>query len=470
MRYTGSELCALSAVQAVKLLRNKDISPKELLEAAFARIKQVEGDVNALPILCKDRALKAMKNKDFTETKLCGLPIPIKDLSNVAGVVTTCGTPGLANVTAPKSDQVVLHIEKNGGVIYAKSNTPEFGAGANTFNSVFGKTRNPYDTSRNAGGSSGGAAVSLATGTSWLAHGSDLAGSLRTPAAYCGVVGLRPSPGLVVSGGGLNQFETDGLQGPMARSVEDCALFLDAMVGFDPHYAISFPAPKKSFLQSCKQKIKPRIAFAPTLGGFGTNTPEMTAHLTAQMNVLAKNDARVEESCPELPGLNQAYRVIRGILWASHLGNVSKNISQHFKDTLRQNIDFGMNLSIHDYFAAQTARANLFEVVTRHLDNFDVLACPVVGVSQRLVEEEYPKEINGEKVTDYIEWLRYSFLSTVTGLPAISVPFGFIGGMPVGIQLIGRHRGEALLLQVAKFIENVMGGANKPIDPNVTHH
>ncbi|MEM7269897.1 MAG: amidase [Pseudomonadota bacterium] len=226
--YTGPELCALSAVDAVAALKAGDVSPTEMLEAALTRIADVEPKINALPTICADRARSHIANLEEGDEGpwLAGLPLAIKDLTEVEGVRTTFGSPGFADHVPAASTPMVRRLEARGGVVIGKSNTPEMGAGGNTFNPVLGRTLNPWNTALNPGGSSGGAAASLAAGEVWLAHGSDLGGSLRTPAAYCGVVGLRPTPGRAGGGGKDNAFNYEAVQGPMARTVEDCALFL----------------------------------------------------------------------------------------------------------------------------------------------------------------------------------------------------------------------------------------------------
>mgnify|MGYP000949341198 CR=1 FL=1 len=272
--FSGSDLCALSARKAVELLQSGDISTSELIDASQARTQAVEDTVNAVVTTCFDRArekAQSLNQLDSTQAGwLAGLPIGIKDLSAVSGVRTTMGTQGLADNVPAENDPIVDILENKGGLVVGKTNTPEMGAGANTFNAVFGATRNPWDSRKNAGGSSGGAAVSLATGEVWLSHGSDLAGSLRTPAAYCGVVGMRPSPGRAFGGPKLMGFAAEGISGPMARSVGDCALFLDAMCGYDERAPLSLPAPDETF-QSAVDQADPniRIAYAPTLDGFG---------------------------------------------------------------------------------------------------------------------------------------------------------------------------------------------------------
>jgi amidase len=472
--YSGPELCALSAYDAVQMLKRGEISPVELLDAAFARIENCEPKINALPTLCEERARAAASQIDksvFDQPgSLAGLPITIKDLTPVAGVRTTYGTPALADFIASESSFLVERLEARGGVVIGKSNTPEMGAGGNTFNSVFGATRNPWDTRMNAGGSSGGAAVSVATGETWLAHGSDLAGSLRTPAAYCGVVGLRPSPGRA---GGANKdhaFNIEGVDGPVARSVLDAALFLDAMTGFDPRMPLSLEAPGVPFQNAVLQAAAPaRIAYTPDLNGFAPVEREIDTILRASLEKLESMGTRVELACPDLPGLYDTYRTLRGAYWATLPGRLSDEIQAGFKETLQENVAFGKALSLDELIDAQRNRSLLYGNMQRFLEIYDVLAFPVVGLEPGPVEIEFPPEVNGEPVSDYVDWLRFSFLSTATSLPSISVPAGLTAsGMPVGIQLIGPPRGEAKLLGVASFIEKTAGISQLlPIDPIV---
>ena len=473
--FTGPELCALPAHEAVALLRSGEIEPQDLIEAALSRIKAVEPAVNAMPTLCPERALyaaKALAGERDHPGWLAGLPVGIKDLAMVEGVRTTFGTKGLADFVPEESDPIVTRIESRGGIVLGKTNTPEMGAGGNTFNAVFGRTRNPWDTRLNAGGSSGGAAVSLATGEVWLSHGSDLAGSLRTPAGYCGVVGLRPSPGVAAAGSSALRFGTEGVQGPMARSVRDCALFLDAMAGFDPFDPLSWPAPETPY-QRAALRGEPkglRIAYSPTLNGHAHVSAEMDGHLRAALERMADAGAGVEEACPDLPDLDRCYRTLRAMVWAAGPGRAPEAVQRHFKATLADNIEQGRRLTGDDICDAQVARSTIFGNMALFLRDFDVLACPVVGLMPGPAEEEYPREIDGKPLNDYLDWLKFSFLSTTALLPAIVVPVGrSADGIPVGIQLIGAHRGEAGLLAAAQAFETVAGGPMMPVDPNLTH-
>ncbi|MCP5087697.1 MAG: amidase [Rhodobacteraceae bacterium] len=472
--YSGNPLSALAAHEIVELLRRREVSPSELLDAAFERIETVEPAVNAMPTTCRARAESRAASIGAAEPNhpgwLGGLPIAIKDLSEVAGVRTTFGTEGFADYVPQQSSAHVTRLEERGGIVVGKTNTPEMGAGGNTFNAVFGMTRNPWDTSRNAGGSSGGAAVSLATGEVWLSHGSDLAGSLRTPAAFCGVVGFRPSPG-IVTGSEVLRFHTEAVQGPMARSVRDCALFLDAMAGFDPSEPLSWPAPDTSYQQSvleADQKV--RIAYAPDLNGFASVSAEMDMHLRQALSQVETLGGLVEEDCPELPDLERTYRTLRAMLWAAGPGRAPDAVQRHFKHTLADNIDQGRKLEADDIYDAQIARSVIFSNTVEFLRDFDVLACPVVGLMPGPVEEEFPHEIDDEPLVDYLDWLKFSFLSPTTTLPSVSVPVGLSkSGLPVGLQLIGHPRDEARLLQVAQVVEMATGGPLGPIDPVVRH-
>jgi amidase len=457
----------MDACAVVGLLRRREVSPAELVEAALSRISVTEPAINAMPTLCPDRARAAAEGAD-PASLLAGLPIGIKDLTPVAGLRTTFGTPGLADFVPDTSDPLVEQLESRGAVVLGKTNTPEMGAGGNTFNRVFGTTRNPWDTRLNAGGSSGGSAAALATGEIWLSHGSDHGGSLRTPAAYCGIVGLRPGFGRVAGGGLDNIYLPESVQGPMARSVRDCALFLDAMVGHDPRYPVSLPA-GESFLAAADRAADApplRIAFAPDMGGISPVEPEMAAHLADVMATLARDGARVEETCPDLTGLEPTYHTLRGMFWAITVRRMPAHIPAQFKPVLAQNAAFGQALTMDRIADAMLDRSRLHQAMTALFRHFDLLACPVVGCMPHPHSEEWVAEIAGVQLTGYMDWLRFSFLATVTGLPAISVPVG-LGprGLPVGLQLIGRPQGEAALLAAAQRVEWVMGGPLGPIDP-----
>lgn len=478
MTFTGPDLCAMTAVQVVGLLKARKVSPVELVEASANRIAQVEPAVNATVTTCIDRARDHAAriprgSGDWSSPgSLAGLPIAIKDLNAVAGVRTTWATRAFADFVPTESDPLVERLEARGGIVMGKTNSPEMGAGANTFNAVFGATRNPWDTRLNAGGSSGGAAVSLATGEVWLSHASDLAGSGRTPAAYCGVVGLRPTPGRAGGGPALIAFEREGISGPMARNVADCALFLDAMTGWDPRMPVSLDAPATPFLDATMAEPGPiRVAISTTLGGLAPVEAAIAEPIANAMSALQGHGVRVAETCPDLTGLNRTYDTLRGIHYAALLDRMPDEVKANFKDTLKGNIAAGLRIEAPDIYDAMRARTELYHRMRLFLERFDVLACAVIGTPPGPVEEEFPRSVAGQPIDDYIEWLRFSCLSVVTGLPAIAMPCGFTrDGLPVGIQLIGRPRGDARLLQVARRFEEIWGCAVRvPIDPVVRH-
>src|SRR5213080_4300980 len=293
-----------TACAIVDKLNSGEVTPLDLLDVLEQRIAEVDGKVNALPILCFDRArthAKALMKKPVGDRGLlAGMPIPIKDLFNVEGVLNTQGSPIFKDTIARHSDILVEHLEHNGAVIYAKSNTPEFGAGAHTFNEVFGPTRNPWNMSRSAAGSSGGAAVALATGTAWLAHGTDMGGSLRNPASFCGVVGMRPSIGRVAHTPVAKIDRNLTVHGPMARNVEDLALMLDAMSGEHPADPLSLPVLPTSFRSADRSGNKPkRIAYSPDLGITPVD-PEVVAVTRKAAQRFAELGAIVEEAHPDL--------------------------------------------------------------------------------------------------------------------------------------------------------------------------
>ncbi len=471
-KFSGPELCRLEAHEVMALLKKGEVSSQELIEASKKRVQQVEPMINAMPTTCWDRAENAAQNmtkgnQTNRRGSLHGIPVGIKDLTIVKGVRTTFGTPGFADFVPDKSDPLVELIENNGGIVVGKTNTPEFGAGGNTFNEVHGPTFNPWNVTLNAGGSSGGAAASLATGEVWLSHGSDHGGSLRTPAAYCGVVGLRPSPGRCGGSSPDQAFMIEGVQGPMARSVKDCALFLDAMSGFDARFAISYPEPKQSYFEAVERpNNSPKIAFSMNLNGFAAIDDDMKAHLLEALKILEKSGAAVEEHAPDTSNLNDTYLTLRGLMRATAAKVLPSHVRSQWKATIEENTVFGENLTIDQITDAQINRSKLYANMLSLFDRFDVLALPVVGCMPHLQSEEWVREVGRQQLDSYVDWLRFAFLATVTSLPSISVPVGLgPGGLPVGIQMIGKPRDEAGLLQTALFVEHVMGGPLGPIDP-----
>lgn len=463
-RFSGPELCARPAREVIALLRKGEVQTSELIDASMARMDQVEAQVNAVVTRCPERAQAVVTDRD---SLLAGLPIGIKDLNPVAGVRTTFGTPGMANHVPKESDPIVTRLESRGGVVLGKTNTPEMGAGANTFNAVFGATRNPWNTALNAAGSSGGAAVSLATGELWLSQGSDFGGSLRSPANYCGIVGLRPSPGVAGGSSAHLGFTTGGVDGPMARDVLDCALFLDAMAGYDPIWPISFPAPATPYAEAARRDAGAiRIAYSPDLNGFAAVTPEIDAVLRGALASLRLPQVTVDDHCPALPRLDETFRALRCLSFLGSYQATPESITRHYKDTIKGNLADAEAMTFADYARAERDRSAIYNSMLGFFEAFDVLACPVNGLAPLPVEIEYPTEVAGRPMRDYIDWLQFAFLATVAGLPALSLPVGFTpSGLPVGLQLIGPPRGEARLLQIAHTLEQALNLPVTLIDP-----
>lgn len=457
--FAGPALCALTAVEVRTLLKKREISPLDLLEASEARIAQTEPKQNAMVTRCFTRARKNIR----PDTMLGGIPIGVKDLNEVAGVRTTFGTIGFKAHISETSDPLVDTMEANGALVVGKTNTPEMGAGANTFNEVFGATGNPHNLALNAGGSSGGAASGLATGQVWLSHGSDYGGSLRTPAAYCNVVGLRPSPGR--AGGSGQVFDTLGVQGPMARNVTDCALFMDAMSGGEGG-PIGYPAPDVPFLSAVERAPQTvRIGFMPTLCGHAPVEAEVAVCLTEALEKAARAGCVVEEVSLDTSGLDHCFRALRALSFATSNLLLPEEITKHFKASIQGNAADAARLTADDLARAALTRAALYRAATALLGAFDVLACPVVGLGPLPREVEFPPEVAGVKSRDYIDWLGFSNLATVTSLPALSLPVGRLaGGMPMGIQLIGGNRGEAGLLAAARALERILDVDTRPVN------
>lgn len=466
-----SDLHRLSANQAVEMLRRRQVSPLELIEIAAARIAAVEPAVNAVPTLCLDRArAHARKIIDGKAPAglLAGLPILIKDMNDVAGVRTTYGSPIYADHVPPRSDILVETLEANGAVVIGKSNTPEFAHGANTFNEVFGKTRNPWNTATTCGGSSGGAAVALATGEAWLATGSDFGCSLRTPAAFCSVVGLRPSPGRVARGPLPFPYDNLWVEGPMARNCADLALMLDAMVGQHPRDPISLARPERSFVSVLRDPKPPRrVAFSADLGGITPVDGEIAAICRAAAHRFAELGATVEEACPDLSDARATFHVLRAQLIAAQLSSVVTAHRDKVKPEVIWNVEQGEKLTAAAIGKADRARAALYYRVAEFFSTYDMLITPAAILAPFDVDIRYIDRLGNHKFDNFYEWYTICYAITLTSCPALALPAGFTAaGLPVGLQIVGPPRGEAPLLAAGALLEQVLGVADiLPIDP-----
>ncbi len=462
-------LWALDAVTIVQLLRAGDVTAQEMLAAVEQRVRAVNPAVNALPPLCFERAADFLKpSGSLAGTTLAGLPMPIKDSYPVAGVRTTFGSRAYENNVPASSDFLVEAIERAGGAVFGKSNTPEFEAGANTFNEVFGATRNPWDTRLTPAGSSGGAAVAVATGMAAIAQGSDFACSLRYPAAFCGVVGLRPSPGLVPQGPDGVPGQTLSVIGPLARSVADVGLGLAAMARFDARDPLSRPMPVGNFARAAASPVKPsRVAFSADLGVADVD-PEIRRIVTGAADKLARSGVDVVHAVPDLSRADSAFRTLRAHQFASARGGLLDGPERDvLKPEVVWNIEQGLKLTSADLAAATRDQAHCRAAMVGFLGRHEFLISATSPVAAFPVEERYVSSIGGRTLATYLDWLVLGYAITVTGCPAISIPCGYTAaGLPVGLQIVGMPYSEARILSVAAWCESVLGCAmRRPIDP-----
>lgn len=465
------ELWRMSACAVVDLLQRGKVSPVELIEAALVRIAAVNPRVNALVTLGEARAraqaAKLMQIPIEARGPLAGLPIAVKDLNDVAGLRTTYGSPIFADNVPERSDIMVETLEQNGAIPLAMSNTPEFGAGANTFNEVFGETLNPWNTRLNAAGSSGGAAVALATGQVWLATGSDLGGSLRTPASFCSVVGLRPSPGRVAAGPGEQRFDTLSVVGPMARNVEDAALMLDAMAGWQIEDPVSLPKPAEPFLATARRRMKPkRVALILAPAGLPIE-PEVVAGVRAAADKLSRAGIAIEEASPDFGGVGEAFQTLRAVDFSTGMASLLKQHRDKLKPDVIWNIEKGLSLSSEQIGKAALRRSRLYGDMVAFFRTYDAILLPAAPILPRDVKERWPRQINGVVLDNYVEWLKLAALITMTTCPSLAMPAGFSAdGRPIGLQLVGQPRGEAALLSAGLVLEDILGLRDAvPIDP-----
>ncbi|MEM7505246.1 MAG: amidase family protein [Pseudomonadota bacterium] len=465
------DLIPMTARDVLDLLARGEVTHRDMLDQLEARIGAVDGPINALPTLCFDRAretAKAISARPVGERGvLGGLPVAIKDLSMVAGVRSTHGSPIYVDNIPRQSDHLVQRVEGQGGVIYAKSNTPEFGAGASTFNEVFGRTHNPWDISRSVAGSSGGSAAALVSGQAWLAHGSDMGGSLRNPASFCGCVGLRPSPGRVPGGPCADAFGVLSVEGPMARNTGDLGLLLDAMAGPDPREPYAQPW-NAGFRQAAEEPRLPRrVAYSPDLGitPVDPQVAEITAAAARRFEALG---VAVEDATPDFTGAHEAFQTLRGLAFAtSHAEHYATKRDQLKPDVI-WNIEKGLNLTGADIARALALRSALVARLAAFFETYDLLLCPATIVPPFAVGDRTVTECAGQTFETYIDWLAIVYAITLTSAPALSLPCGFTAdGLPVGLQMVAPLRSEAALLSHAAALEADLALDLGPIEPRV---
>ena len=477
-----TDLCGRDAVALSGLLRSKQVSAREVVAAHIKRIEEVDPLVNAVVTRTFERALEKAAVADEAlaggrDTGLLhGLPVAHKDLVETAGVRTTFGSPAFADHVPDTDDLIVARMAGAGGISLGKTNTPEFGAGSHTVNRVFGATRNPYDTGRSAGGSSGGAAAALASRMIALADGSDLGGSLRNPASFCNVVGLRPSPGRVPAWPVSDVADWLSVEGPMARSVGDVALLLAVISGPDPRVPLALDSPPPALTDPgqvpdllARDLRSVRVAWSLDLGGLPVD-PAVRAALAPARQVLADLGCEVVDATPDLTGADEGFRIWRALKYATAFGPLLAARPEVVGPNVAWNVQRGLELEAADLSRATQLLAALADRVSAFYQDVDVLACPVSQVPPFDIGLDWVHEIDGVPQHSYLDWMRSAYLISATGLPAISVPAGFTQrGWPVGLQLVGQRRGDWDLLAVAYAFEQATGyGRTQPpllIDP-----
>ncbi|HEX5621836.1 MAG TPA: amidase [Solirubrobacteraceae bacterium] len=453
------ELWGETATALAARVRAREVSAVEVMRAHLARIDAVNPVLNAIVTLDREGALAAADAADRRLRAgepvgpLHGLPIAIKDLEDTAGMLTTYGSSVFRDHVPVADTLLVTRLRSAGAIVIGKTNTPEFGAGSQTFNAVFGVTRNPFDPSRTPGGSSGGAAAAVASGMLPFADGSDLGASVRNPAAFCGLVGLRPSPGRIPVVPAHSPWSPLSVYGPIARTVEDAALLLRAVCGPDPRAPLSLDDPPEAFAD-----VRPsdpatlRIAWSDDFGDLPVQ-PEVTAVLRRRRGELEGLGCTIEDVDVDLRAADEAFETLRAVGFAQAFAELLQTRRDELKDTVVWNIEAGLALSGAQVARAFALQAEVFTRMREALEGYDAFALPVTQVVAFDVDEPYPREVAGVPMRSYLEWMRSCSRITVTAHPAVSVPAGFTdAGLPVGLQLVGRYRGEAALLRLAAAV------------------
>lgn len=463
---SDAALCFRDAVDLASMIRNREVSCREVMQAHLDQIERVNPQVNAVITLLPERAIKDAAKADEELVKnssdpaargrraLLGLPIAHKDLVVTKGIHTTFGSPIYRDFVPDEDALIIQRLRAAGAISIGKTNTPEFGAGSQTFNEVFGATLNPYDTTKTCGGSSGGAAVALATGMLPIADGSDTGGSLRNPAAFCNVVGFRTSPGRVPVWPNETGWFPISVQGPMARTVRDTALMLSAIAGPDDRSPIALSEPGERFLEPLEREFNGvRIAFSRDFGGLPIDSKVLEA-IDNCRPVFESLGCVVEDEEPDFAGADESFKAWRA--WKFEL-KFSELIPKHgdlIKETIHWNAEAGAKLTGPDLSRAERKRTELYHRVREFMQTREYMIFPVTQVPPFDVNQPFVEEINGVKMETYIDWMKSCYFITATGLPAISVPGGFTeDGLPIGLQIVGRHQQDFSVLQLAYAFE-----------------
>ena len=456
----NDDLCFVSATELSKLIRLKKISVQQVIGAHLDQIERLNPTLNAIVTLTAESAIAqaVIADQKIAANEsvgiLHGLPVAHKDLFLTRGVRTTFGSLVYKDFVPDVDSLPVERLKKAGAISLGKTNTPEFGAGSQTFNAVFGSTPNPYDLTKTCGGSSGGGAVALASGMIALADGTDLGGSLRNPASFCNLVGIRPSVGRVPSWPEALGWQTMSVSGPMARSVQDLALAMAAMSGPDDRSPISLEAPGEIFLNPLARSFKGcKVAFSANLGGLPVE-PEVARVVESSRAVFQEMGCEVVNDEPDIAEADEIFMLWRAWRTELRITPLLKEHSNQIKDTVIWNAEQGLPITGPQLARAEAKRTELYHRMREFFQKYEFLVLPVSQVAPFSIEEEYPAQINGIKMNTYIEWQKTCYLISALGNPAISVPAGFTeNGLPVGLQIVGRHLDDFGILQLAHAFE-----------------
>ncbi|WP_051744411.1 amidase [Streptomyces yerevanensis] len=458
---TTTDLCFWTATELAAAIRRRDVSAREVVAAHLEQIERVNPAVNAIVTLVPERALEQAAEADARLAAgaevgpLHGLPVAHKDLHDTAGIRTTYGSPLFADRVPGRDHLVVERLRRAGAITVGKTNVPELGMGSHTVNPVFGATRNPYDPFRSAGGSSGGAGAALACGMQPLADGSDTGGSLRNPASFNNVVGLRPSPGRVPSWPDKAPWGQLSVKGPMARTVTDVALSLSVLAGPDPRSPLALETPGSAFAGPLEGDVRGlRVAWSPDLGGTVPVDAEVRDALRPAVDVFASLGCEVEEACPDLSGADEVFLVQRAWQMELAYGSLLDEHRHRMATDVVWNIEEGRKLTGPDLGRAQMLQAALFHRIREFFESYDLLLLPVSQVAPFDIRLPYPASVDGTPMETYLDWMRSAYLISVTGCPALSVPAGFTpAGLPVGLQMVGPHRQDRAVLDAGYAFE-----------------
>jgi amidase len=456
------DLCFTPATELLRLYRARRTSPTEVMEAVLARIDRVNPRLNAYVTLTREAALRDARaatralRRGAALAPLHGVPVSIKDNTPTRGVRTTYGSKIFEHHVPAEDAVIVERLRAAGAIVLGKTNTPEFAAGGNTFNAVFGATRNPWNPALTCGGSSGGAAVALATGMGPLAQGSDLGGSLRMPAAFCGVVGFRTTPGLVPAYPRDLAWDSLSVTGPMARTVADTALMLAAVAGPDDRAPLSYAVDTRALRRAVRAPSIEgwRVAWTPDLDGLIPVDAEVVRVAEGATRVFRSLGARVKADCCDFSEVEEIVLATRGVSMVGQHADKLPAWRDQMQKGLVWNIEQGLALTPRAIARGETLRTALWHRVRVFMTRYDLLILPTVGVLPFPVEQAYPTHLNGKPLEHYIQWAYLTYGITLTGLPVISVPCGFsTSGLPVGLQIVGRRRQEAAVLRAAAAFE-----------------